>query len=200
MRTMKRNKTLLKLMSMVLTALLVFGFMAPSNAMAAKTKKISPKGFYWDYSVKTANSKSVKIEGEKNYKVVLKGQNQRPNHEGEYNGLVRFQLPKYGTYKFTFSNLKGSAQYVGYQLYKKYNYGIGTAIFLYDQRPTLCTQDYYNKTAQGVAEGKYSKSELEDLKVGTATAKAILECKKIHYIYFMTDGTAAFNFKIKRIK
>ncbi len=200
MNTLNQKKTPFKLLSMLLIAMLIFGFMSPPSAMAAKTQKIKPKGLYWDYKVKTANSKSVKVVAGKKYKVVLKGQNQNPNYQGGYNGIVRFQLPKYGTYKIEFSNLKGNAGYVDYVLYKKYNSGIGKASFLYNSRPALCSQEYYNKVAANAAAGNDSANELNTLKVGKATAKAILESEKIHYIYFMTDGTATFNFKISKTK
>ncbi len=188
MKTLRKNKNLIKIFSMLLTAIMIFSFVSPANAMAAKTQKMKLKGIYWDYKTKTADKKSGKIKYGKTYRITL---NADKRHPGDYNGIVRFTLPKYGQYKITASNLKG-ASYVCTVLYKKYNYGIGKASYISGKHIDLVSQAYYDKLAYE------NSSSLKSSRTGKAVSKAILESKYHHYIYFMSDGKATFNFKISK--
>jgi hypothetical protein len=188
MTIIRKNKNLITVLSMLLTAILVFSFVSPANAMAAKKQKMKLKGIYWDHQVKTADKKSGKIQYGKTYRLTL---NADKRHPGDYNGIVRFTLPKYGQYKITTSNLKG-ASYVCTVLYKKYNYGIGYASYISGKHIDLVSQAYYDKLAYE------NSSSLKTSKVGKATSKAILESSYHHYIYFMSDGKASFDFKITK--
>lgn len=174
---------------MILVLVFVFTFITPMEVNAAKAKKIKLKGLYWDFEVKTANKAATKVELGKTYKVVINNPDLR--HEGSYNGIIRFQLPKYAQYAFVFSDFKGNADYMYHILYKKYNYGIGTATFLYRYSPYLCTQAYID--ANGYAGD-------EDYKAVNCKSQAILESKKIHYLYFAANGKCSFKFKIKKVK
>ena len=190
MKDIIKKRSAFKFVSMILTVVLIFAFLSPCNAMAAKATKLKLKGVYWDHQVKTANKSSKVVKCGNTYKITL---NLDKRHPGSYNGMVKFTLPKFGKYNITMTKLSG-ASYVGHILYKKYKYGIDYASYFNGQHNDLVTQDYYN------AQAYKNASSLENDKVGKAVSQAILESGHTHYLYFLSDGKATFTFKISKAK
>ncbi len=197
MKILKNKNTFIRLLSVMLTIILLFNFRGAINVTAApKTLKL--KSVYWDYKVKTANKASKTVKVGKTYKIIVKGKNLRHPENTGNNGLIKFRLPKYGTYQIIVSNFKG-ADYMYYTLLKHYNSGIGRAPILYNYNPTVCSESYYKTIQERIASGE-SSEKIEDYSVKGSKTKAILESEMNHYLYFSSDGKATFNFKIKKIK